>query len=71
LQHLIDSDLDGMDAWEVTQYFRGHLIIYTDFLLGNNNYNAEDQAEINKFFKLVMRAIVTYLKKLRSMEDIF
>jgi hypothetical protein len=71
LQSLIDNNLDGMNAFEVTQYFRGSLFIFTDFLLGNNSYTPAEQEDINKFFKLVMKMIVTYLNKLRSMEAIF
>jgi hypothetical protein len=30
---LLDDDLNGLGAFETTQYFRGTLYIYVDFLL--------------------------------------
>lgn len=33
VQKLIDDDLNGLGAFETTQYFRGQLYIYVDFLL--------------------------------------
>ena len=68
LEALIASDLDGLDAWEATQYFRGKLFVYVDFLFGSNEYSAEQIPEVIDFLKCVLRCIVAYLRRLATWE---
>ena len=52
-----------MGALETTQYLRGRLYVYTDFLLGYSSY-IEDQVDaVNNFLYSVLKLIVTYFKK--------
>jgi hypothetical protein len=43
---------------------RGTLYVYVDFLLGGGPYTEEQTDAINAFLYLVLRLIVTWLKKL-------
>ena len=61
---MIDDELNGLGAFETTQYFRGSLFIYVDFLMGSNFYTDEQIDAANDFLYTVMRLIVTWLKKL-------
>jgi hypothetical protein len=57
-----------MGAFETTQYLRGKLYIYVDFLLGSPQYNNEEQLEaVLEFMYSVLRLIVTWIKKLPSL----
>lgn len=60
---MIDEDLNGLGAFETTQYFRGQLFIYVDMLLGSGDYDDEQVDAINDFLYTVLRLIVTWLKK--------
>jgi hypothetical protein len=60
---LIEDDLNGLGAFETTQYFRGQLYIYVDFLLGSNNYDNDQLDAVNDFLYAILRLIVTWLKK--------
>ena len=73
LENLVASNLDGLNAWEVTQYFRGELFIMTDFLFGANENEYTDEAldEVIDFFKCVLRCIVIYLRRLEDWEREF
>lgn len=68
LEALIATNLDGLNAWEVTQYFRGKLFIYVDFLFGGNEYHPAEIDEVIDFLKCVLLCIVVYLRKLTSWE---
>ena len=64
---MIVNDLEGKSAHDTTQYFRGHLYTYSDFLLGVTH---EDNVlpEVIEFQKAVLRLTVTYLKKVTTMQ---
>jgi len=64
VQKLIDDDLNGLGAFETTQYFRGQLYIYVDFLLQGGIQTSENADAINDFIYNVLRLIVTWIKKL-------
>lgn len=49
MQKIIDDDFQTLGAFNVTQYFRGQLYIYLDFLLQNNKYQPEEVLAINEF----------------------
>lgn len=38
---MIANDLEGKSAHDTTQYLRGHLYVYSDFLLGQNFLKVE------------------------------
>lgn len=59
----METDFEGLSAFETTQYFRGKLFIYVDFLLGSNNYTEEQIDAVNDFLYTVIRLIVHWLKK--------
>ncbi|CDW78729.1 UNKNOWN [Stylonychia lemnae] len=64
VERLIESDLNGVGAFHTTQYLRGDLYIYVDFLLQHSPYTDEEIDAINDFMYCVIRLIVTWLKKL-------
>lgn len=64
---MIANDLEGKAAHETTQYLRGHLYTYSDFLLGLT-YDKNDLPEVIEFQKAVLRLVVTYMKKVMSMQ---
>ena len=55
---LTESDLNGLGAFETTQYLRGTLYIYVDFLLQNGQYSDESIDAINDFLYQVLRLII-------------
>lgn len=63
VQKMIDDDLNGLGAFETTQYFRGQLFIYVDTILGSGDYDDEQVDAINDFLYTVLRLIVTWMKK--------
>ena len=54
---LLDDDLNGLGAFETTQYFRGRLYVYVDHLLQNGKYQPEEVDAINDFIVQVLRLI--------------
>jgi len=60
-----------MTAFETTQYIRGELFVYVDFLLGNSFTELEVLAEVENFIKSVLRLIVVWLKKLPTLQSTF
>jgi hypothetical protein len=42
---MIANDLEGKSAHDTTQYLRGHLYVYSDFLLGHN-FEASELPEV-------------------------
>ena len=46
---LIDDDLNGLGAFETTQYFRGRLYVFVDFLLQNGKFSEEEADAVNDF----------------------
>lgn len=55
-----------MSAWEVTQYYRGELYTFVDYLFDRGAYDTDELDEVIDFLKCVMRAIVVFLKKLKT-----
>lgn len=54
----------GMNAHETTQYLRGRLFVYTDFLMSANtaSYSEEDTEEIDDYLRSVLRLVVAWLR---------
>jgi len=65
---MIASDLEGKTAHDTTQYLRGHLYVYSDFLLGLTFDDPKILAEVIDFQKAVLRLVVTYLRKVHTMQ---
>jgi hypothetical protein len=65
---MIANDLEGKSAHDTTQYLRGHLYVYSDFLLGMTFDDPKILAEVIDFQKAVLRLVVTYLKKVQTMQ---
>ena len=57
MEQLIENDLSGLGAFHTTQYFRGKLFIYVDFLLGSNHYNNDQIDAVNDFMNAILRLI--------------
>lgn len=64
---MIASDLEGKSAHDTTQYLRGHLYVYSDFLLGLT-FEPKDLPDVIQYQKAVMRLVVTYLRKVQTMQ---
>ena len=60
-----------MDAFETTQYLRGELFVYVDFLLGHQFTDIEVLTDVDSFIKVVMRLIVVWLVKLTTLQKTF
>lgn len=54
----------GMSAHETTQYLRGRLFVYTDFLMSANGvaYSEEATEEIDDYLRSVLRLVVAWLR---------
>ncbi len=63
VEKLIENDFNLLGAFETTQYLRGKLYIYVDFLLGGPIFKNEVIDAVNDFLYTVLRMIVAYLKK--------
>ncbi len=63
---MITNDLEGKSAHDTTQYLRGHLYVYSDFLLGHT-FNDNEPPEVIQYQKAVLRLVVTYLRKVQTM----
>lgn len=46
-----------------TQYFRGTLYTYVDFLMQNGKYTPEEADAVNDFLYTVLRLIVAWFKR--------
>jgi hypothetical protein len=51
----------------VTQYIRGQLYIYLDFLLQNNKYQADEVDAINDFVYTVLRFIIGWFRRAKKL----
>jgi hypothetical protein len=51
----------------MSQYVRGTLFTYTDYLMGCADFEDADIAEVFDFFKSVTRLIVAWMKKIPSL----
>ena len=60
---MIDDDLNGLGAFETTQYLRGRLYIFVDFLLQNGKFSSEEADAANDFIVQVLRLITAWFKK--------
>ena len=50
-------------AYDLTQYLRGKLFVYVDFLMGApNTYTEEDIDLVIEFLKSAIRCVVAWLK---------
>ena len=67
IETYIQNDLEGKSAHDTTQYLRGHLYTYSDYLL-RLTFTSEDLPEIILFMKSLMRLVVSYLKKVAKMQ---
>ena len=64
---LIDDDLNGLGAFETTQYLRGRLYIFVDFLLQNGKFTSEEADAVNDFIVQVLRLITAWFKKAQKL----
>lgn len=66
---MIESELEGMTAFDTTQYLSGKLFIYIDALLGDQYENIAPDVfcQIETFFKAVIRLIIVWMKKVPTM----
>jgi hypothetical protein len=62
----IESDFDNLGTpFEITQFFRGELFIYVDWLFGYEFENLEEELPPTiSFLNLIIDLIVKFLKKL-------
>jgi hypothetical protein len=60
---LIDDDLNGLGAFETTQYLRGRLYVFVDFVLQNGKFSEEEADAVNDFITQVLRLITAWFKK--------
>jgi len=67
VQKIIDDDFQSLGAFNVTQYFRGQLYIYLDFLLQNNKYQPEEVLAINDFVQTVLRFITGWFRRAKKL----
>jgi hypothetical protein len=55
----------------VTQYIRGQLYIYLDFLLQNNKYQADEVDAINDFVYTVLRFIIGWFRRAKKLIPLY
>jgi hypothetical protein len=69
VDQFVERDFNGYSAPAITQYLRGKLFVFVDFLLSNNTitYSETDIDEINELIKAVLRLIVAWLKKVTTL----
>lgn len=68
---LIDDDLNGLGAFETTQYLRGRLYIFVDFLLQNGKFTAEEADAVNDFIVQVLRLITAWFNKAQKLIPLY
>lgn len=68
---LIENNFEGFTAFETTQYLRGELFVYVDFLLSHTYPDLHVLPEIDAFIKSVLRIIVLWLVKLPTLQKTF
>ena len=63
---LIKNDFRGLTAYELTQYLRGKLFVYVDFVMGQGgqSYTEEEAVAVDQLLRAVLRLIVAWLNKL-------
>jgi hypothetical protein len=64
---LIESGLEGMSAFETTQYLSGRLFTYIDALISDSYVEAEIIDKVEQLFKAMIRLITVWMHKLPSM----
>lgn len=62
VKELIECDLSGLSAWQMTQYLRGDLFIFQDFLM-HNATPEEHREEVLQFHYLILDFVNCWLKK--------
>lgn len=71
---MIDADFQQLDAYQTTQYFRGKLYMYVDFLLSADYPEEVEQATLDAvidFLNLVIKLVVQWMKKITTMGPLF
>lgn len=63
----MDDDFSGYGAFHTTQYLRGQLYIYLDFLLQNNKYQPEEADAINDFVYTVLRFVIAWFRRAKKL----
>ncbi len=63
LKRIIEDGLNGLSAFDATQYFRGELFVYLDLLFSNNDYDDKSLVEVNEFIEIVIQLIVVWMQK--------
>ena len=68
IEAVIESEFKGISAHETTQYLRGTLFVYTDFLLSTYTrpYTEEELVEVNDYMRAVIRLVVAWLRKTKE-----
>jgi hypothetical protein len=61
------NDLKGLGAYETTQYFRGHLYILVDFLMGFEYQFEDDVDKVISFLNLVIKLIIKWIQILPTL----
>lgn len=66
---MIERDFERYTAHELTQFLRGRLFVYNDFLLtgGHRDLSEEHLDMIDEYFRATMRLIIAWFKKLPSL----
>jgi len=63
MEEFMENKFSSWSAHEITQYLRGELFVFADFLLGGSHTITEDQVvEIEEFFKTFIRFTVVWLQ---------
>ena len=63
---MVHNDFRGNTAHELTQYLRGKLFVYIDFIMGQATYTEAEADEIYELLRAAVRLIVAWLKKMPS-----
>ena len=64
MKEVLDTGFKSLaTAFDVTQYIRGRLYVFVDFLMANEYKNPDNEIpEVIAFLKLVVKLIATWLK---------
>jgi hypothetical protein len=65
VEAVIAAQFQGMTAHETTQYLRGRLFVYTDFLLSahTGSSSEEEPEELDEYLRDVVRLVVAWLRR--------
>jgi hypothetical protein len=66
IDRLVANDFRGLSAYELTQYLRGKIFVYVDFLLSQGMYTESECLEVNELLRATVRLIVAWLNKMPS-----